>query len=484
MEGCRQMVPRRNSNRPPLWGAAALVLACAVSAVGPRTALATADGPPSSHCVVADIHEIGWQKLDSLKRTQGLDWWVEVGGDLLMCGDAGMAARVAAERDSRPIDAPTSVDRIWIARGFDRGELAAMELEVVVGAGRLALVRAPGDVELVPATGAPDPLARRVLAVARPGTVVVRQAANEPDRERRLFAGEVQALVDEIDGNRWITDVASLATFNRYTHSPTIHDARDWLAARFAALPGVTVQTPSFDVSGTVAYNVIATIPGSLRPDDWYIVGGHYDATSEQPLVAAPGAEDNASGCAGVLELARAITSYPPEATVLFICYSGEEQGLLGSEDHVADLVSSGDINKVRAMIDLDMIAYTGDGDLDCLLESEPFAQFLVDLLADAAAQYTALRIEISLFAFGSDHVPYLEEGVPALLTIENDWYQYPYYHTQNDLPHQLTVAMGEEILRMNVAAVAELAGAGVAHVFSDGFESGGLSRWSSAVSE
>lgn len=478
------MVTRMGADRLARWSAARIVLVAAALSVASQPAVATVNGPPSSHCLVADIEEIGWQRLESLKRTQGLDWWVEFGGEMLLCGDAAMVARVAAERVSRRIEAPSSADRIWIARGFDRDELTAMELEVVAGGGRLALVRAPGDVELVSAAGTPDTNPRGVLSVVHPGTVVVRQAANEPAREPRRFAAEVQALVDEIDGNRWITDVASLASFNRYTHSPQIHDARDWLVAQFGGLPGVIVQTPSFDVSGTVAYNVVATVTGSSRPDDWYIVGGHYDATSEQPLAAAPGAEDNASGCAGVVELARVITAYPPEGTVLFICYSGEEQGLLGSEDHVADLLSSGDIAKVRAMIDLDMIAYTGDGDLDCLLESEPFAQFLVDLLADAAAQYTMLRIETSLYAFGSDHVPYLGEGIPALLTIENDWFQYPYYHTTNDLPHQLTVAMGEEILRMNVAAVAELAGAGVAHVFSDGFESGGLSRWSSAVPE
>jgi Zn-dependent M28 family amino/carboxypeptidase len=144
-------------------------------------------------------------------------------------------------------------------------------------------------------------------------------------------------------------------------------------------------------VGGTVAYNVIATLTGTTRPDDWYIVGGHYDSISEAPLTAAPGAEDNASGCAGVLELARVLTAAPPEGTVLFICYAGEEQGLLGSEDHVADLLASGNASKVQAMLDLDMIAYTADGDLDCLLE-RGLRQFLVDLPADAAAHSAAHR--------------------------------------------------------------------------------------------
>jgi Zn-dependent M28 family amino/carboxypeptidase len=130
-------------------------------------------------------------------------------------------------------------------------------------------------------------------------------------------------------------------------------------------------------------------------------------------------------------------------------------------------------------MIDLDMIAYTGDAELDCLLETDPFAQFLVDLLAAAAADYTVLHIETSLYAFGSDHVPYLNQGIAALLTIENDWFDYPYYHTTDDLPYHLSVTMGEEVLKMDIAALAVLAGSGTDHIFADGFESGDFTAWS-----
>lgn len=459
--------------------AAALAALAAVSVC--QNAAAAPDEQPRPSCVVADIDAVGWQRLESLEHTAGLGWWIELADELLMCGDEAMVSSVAAEHDVRPVAPLPSVDRVWIARGFDDTDLAGLGLEVVAGRGRLALVRAPDGVAPDRRAGEWQLGTHRSLFPARPDSVLVRQAANDPERDQRSFAPLVQTLVDEIDGDRWFADLTELATFNRYTHSPQILVARDWLVAAFTALPGVTVETPSFVVGSTVAYNVVATVDGSTRPDDWYIVGGHYDATSESPFVAAPGAEDNASGCAGVLELARVLTGHPPEGTVLFICYSGEEQGLRGSEAHVADLLASGDAAKVRAMIDLDMIAYTSDSDLDCLLESEPFAQSLIDLLADAAAQYTTLRIETSLFAFGSDHVPYLDQGIPALLTIENDWAEYPYYHTTNDLPHHLTVAMGEEILKMDVAALAELAGAGLAEVFSDGFESGDLSRWSSS---
>jgi Zn-dependent M28 family amino/carboxypeptidase len=148
----------------------------------------------------------------------------------------------------------------------------------------------------------------------------------------------------------------------------------------------------------------------------------------------------------------------------------------------VAQLYASGDHDKVEAMLDMDMIGYTEDSDLDCLLETESWAEDLAFAFSDAATQYTSLRIEFLWGAWGSDHVPYLETGIPALLTIENDFWSYPFYHTTNDLPEHITIEMGEEILKMNVAAMAEMVGAETIFVFLDDFESGDLSAWSSVV--
>jgi hypothetical protein len=446
--------------------------------LGPSLAGAAGGEPPAA-CAVVDVHEIGWERLEAVKSAAGLGWWVELGGELVVCGDAAMPARVAAARPVRRLADPVEPDRLWLARGLDADQLDEMGLEVVAGGGRQALVTLRAGAELVAGADLLDRSAHQSLMTTFPRMVAVREAANRPAAASRDWDPAVQGLVDEIDGDRWFVDIETMADFNRYTEGPGILDARDWLVVAFEGLPGLAVETPSFMVGGTIAYNVIATLPGSTRPDDWYIVGGHYDSISEAPMTAAPGAEDNASGCAGVLELARVLTASPPDGTVLFICYAGEEQGLLGSEDHVADLVAAGNADKVQAMLDLDMIGFTEDGDLDCLLESEAFAQFLIDLLADAAAEYTTLRIETSLWAWGSDHVPYLDHGIPALLAIENDWSDYPYYHTTNDLPYHLSVTMGEEVLKMSVAALAELAGSRTTHVFADGFETGDLSQWS-----
>jgi hypothetical protein len=295
-----------------------------------------------------------------------------------------------------------------------------------------------------------------------PNLVLARQAANDRPRAASVevangFDVPVQQLVDSVDGSRWFADVQTLGGWNRYTRGTQITAARDWLVSQFQAMPGLTVETQSFPVGSNTGYNVIATLTGTTRPDEWYIVGAHYDSTSQSPNTAAPGCEDNGSGTAGVLEMARIFTAHPPEATIKFICYSGEEQGLFGSTDHASRLVASNDDEKVVAMLNMDMIGYTGDLDLDCLLETNASSQFIIDACSDAAAEFTTLRIVTSLNPFGSDHVPYLNRGMPSLLTIENDWDDYPHYHRTTDTANNLTVDMGAQILRMNVGALANL---------------------------
>jgi len=316
-----------------------------------------------------------------------------------------------------------------------------------------------------------------------PNTVLARQVANDSARSRTLFGTGVQVLVDEVDADQWLADAATLAGFNRWTRGPDILNARDWLAGQFQGISGLAVTTESFPVGGDTGFNVIATLTGTSRPDDWYIIGAHYDSTSENPSSAAPGAEDNASGCSAVLQMARIFGDHPPEGTVFFICYAGEEQGLFGSTDHASDLVSSGSASKIQEVLIMDMIGYTIDADLDSLLEANSASQSMINAFADAAGQYTTLRIVTSLNPFGSDHVPYLNRGMTALLVIENDWNQYPGYHRTSDLPANLDLAMGGETLKMNIAAMALLAGADAAAAvpfFDDGVESGDTSAWSS----
>ena len=109
----------------------------------------------------------------------------------------------------------------------------------------------------------------------------------------------------------------------------------------------------------TWQYNVSAELVGSIHPDSVNIVGAHYDdiVTNADPLILAPGADDNASGVAGMIEVARIMKyiNYKPAISIKFVAFGAQEIGLLGSIDYAQKLVESG--RPVGIMLNHDMIA-------------------------------------------------------------------------------------------------------------------------------
>lgn len=276
-----------------------------------------------------------------------------------------------------------------------------------------------------------------------------RATANKGQADSATYRAEVVAAFDQ---DNWHSDLKTLSAWNRNISQPGVLQARDFIAKEFESL-GLTVTMPEFKVGSTKAYNVVGKIVGKTRPDEVYIVGAHYDSTSENTSKAAPGAEDNGSGTAALIAMARVFAEFPPDATIIFIAFSGEEQGLYGSKDYVEKLAAA-DSAKLKRVLIMDMIAYSQDDDLDALLEThERNANFVAEL-ADAAAKFTKLRIVTSYDYWGSDHVPFINKNVPAVLTIENDYDHYPSYHRTTDTIDKINIAMGAEIIKMDIAAL------------------------------
>lgn len=426
-----------------------------------------------------DIRDVGHRHLEQIKQAPGLAWWIELDDQLLVLAPEQDLDSFAAGLIVERLDVAPHPPRLYLLRGARRADLEEMAVDILAFGGRYAVIQARRDQK--PALPHPHEgglsashQAHAELMPFEPNLALARNRSREASRI--AVSATARAWSDEIDEQRWYNDVMALASFNRYTHGADILNARDWLVTQFQAMPNLSVKTESFQVGGTTAFNVIATLTGAVTPDDLYIVGAHYDSISESPGTAAPGGEDNASGCAGVLELARILTAQSPAATVIFICYSGEEQGLHGSVDHASGLVTAGLDDQVKLALNMDMIGYTGDADLDCLLETSSAHEALADIFA-AAASVTNLRIVTSFFPFGSDHVPYLNRGMPSLLTIENDWDSYPCYHSTCDLAAEVDLAMGGGVLKMNAAVLAEMMGQS-GQIFADGFESGDTTSW------
>jgi hypothetical protein len=181
--------------------------------------------------------------------------------------------------------------------------------------------------------------------------------------------------------------------------------------------------------------NVVATIPG--KDEQQIILCAHYDATSEIEGSYTPGADDNASGCAAVIEAARIFSAYEWQHTIRLVLFSGEEQGLWGSEYYAKDAVQKKD--DIIAVLDMDMIAYNGDDDPQMELHCCPWideSQDLGDTLASLMETYGMnlnSDIHISDATDRSDHYWFWQLQIPAVLMIEDFEDFTPFYHHTTD---------------------------------------------------
>jgi hypothetical protein len=241
----------------------------------------------------------------------------------------------------------------------------------------------------------------------------------------------------------------------RHSYSDQAPASWSYVFARLSAL-GYEVRFHSFSSGGRTLKNVVAVLPGEVTPEKIYVIGGHLDSISEQPSVLAPGAEDNASGSAAVMAAAAALAGYRFESTIELILFSGEEQGLRGSAAYVQEAISQG--RDVQAAVTFDMISFHAT-DRGVLIEGEPAWEPLMVVMADAVDAYTTLTRQFSFFSFGSDHVPFQDAGIPAILCIDLDWDEYGPYHRSWDIYEETDPAFALEIATAGMATAAYLAG-------------------------
>jgi ABC-type taurine transport system substrate-binding protein len=282
-------------------------------------------------------------------------------------------------------------------------------------------------------------------------------------RTQRQPDPDIAALVAMVSQTRLADTLARLTGF-RTRHS---------LTAEFSAAAdqckdaleefGCVVSKQTISVGTGTSFNVVADKPGMGVTRRLVIVTAHLDSVNSGGgmAAAAPGADDNGSGAAGVLEMARILSRHPAEHDLRFILFGGEEQGLHGSQQYVASL-SQADRARLDSVINMDMIATANIQALTVLLEGAAVSQTLMNDLADAAHDYTSLAVQTSLNPFASDHVPFINASLPALLTIEGGDTANHNIHTANDTLDKIHYGLASEILKMNIAVVARRLGTGV----------------------
>ncbi len=210
---------------------------------------------------------------------------------------------------------------------------------------------------------------------------------------------------------------------------------------------------------GSWQYNVVATIEGEDHPDSLCIMGGHYDSIIRniEAFTSAPGANDNASGIAAALEVARVInkSGFKPRNSINFIAFSAEELGLLGSIDYAKKAYHAQ--KKIKLMLNNDMIAYwpKGNNSMRVNIIDYPNSTDL-RLEAEKACQlYTTLGTNNdNTYQARSDSYPFYSYGYKAIFFITDA--DDPNYHTTNDIVSNCNFIFCREVTKVSCALLIE----------------------------
>jgi len=201
--------------------------------------------------------------------------------------------------------------------------------------------------------------------------------------------------------------------------------------------------------------NVVAMLPGTdpKLADEAIVIGAHRDHFGKQAGLLFSGADDNASGTAVILEVARTLARLPikPKRTLLFLSFSGEEQGLLGSRLYVSKPVIP--LGQTKGMINIDH-AGIGNGRLTLGVTG------LDKHVVQEAGQSAGLADNVDVFGFfpGGDHVPFKEAGVPTVTVVSGG--VHPHFHQPTDTVETLNQEILVSAARYVLALTWQLANA------------------------
>lgn len=270
----------------------------------------------------------------------------------------------------------------------------------------------------------------------------------------------VVGLLADVTGSNITATVQHLENYGtRDAYTSTSVEAQNWIKQQYENL-GLEVVLQDFSMpGGSASDNVIATLTGTKYPDEYIITGAHYDSYSNSS--AAPGADDNASGTAGVLEIARILSQYTFDRTIIFCAFSGEEYGLYGSAAYAQAAAQQG--MDIHGYFNLDMIGYLQPGSyIHTDLIYPPSAQELADFYIGVSQVYLPdFPIEQGMLVGGdSDHTSFNNNGFMGIFPFEDSDNYSPYIHTSNDLigPSYNNEAQAVVFTQASLAAIATMA--------------------------
>jgi hypothetical protein len=263
--------------------------------------------------------------------------------------------------------------------------------------------------------------------------------------------------VSQTNVSKWVHDLSSFHT--RHTKSDYIEQVANWLRKCFIEFGYSSIFMHEYNKEGFNLKNVVCNKAGSGSNGHTIIICGHYDSRMEQlenATARAPGADDNASGIAIILELARILRFVVLEDDVQFVAFSGEEQGLWGSMAY-AQYVQDNNLNLVR-LINIDMIGYSPpdnaiiiERDMGNVPQNNLPSQEFGDVMAQMAVDYTIMPVQLGSI-YGSDYMPFEARGYVVVGAYEAG--NNPNYHTSNDTSDTVDYSYVTDVARMVLGTV------------------------------
>jgi hypothetical protein len=280
---------------------------------------------------------------------------------------------------------------------------------------------------------------------------------------------------------------------SRVNFTPGNDSAAVYIKSEFDKIPGlasveydtfyIPSATPPLNVKPMV--NVIATLEGSADPDIYFVIGAHLDCSASRMVstvwnaqwqtIKAPGADDNATGIAAIIEIARIladpVNNFQHSVTLKFIAFGAEESGPAYSGSHHGSRhfakFAKQNNHDIRGMVSIDMIGYNNDYDFQAIVSNTASLSF-ADMFTYANDIFSIdLILNESPYAYGtySDHDTFWDENYPAILFIENapPWNNSPYYianpfyHTSSDTYETVNMSLVTKVTKLNLASFAAL---------------------------
>ncbi|MEO0210504.1 MAG: M28 family peptidase [candidate division WOR-3 bacterium] len=284
------------------------------------------------------------------------------------------------------------------------------------------------------------------------GRIMVRRLPEEPvelniwgpDKSGKAYDPLIAEMVGLVDSTRYLNFVDTLQGFvTRNSHHSQCAAAANYAKAYLQSLGLDEVYLHTY--SGSYAPNVIGIKYGK-ESDSVVIICGHLDATAGWPWLpedVAPGADDNGSGSSVVLEAARVTAGYDFRREIRYILFTGEEQGLVGSDYYAYQHRN----DPIVGVLNFDMVGYSNNNPESIDIIGNNPSVWLVDSMISCLNTYVSgwpyYRLIDGSFEY-SDHGSFWNYGKYALCVIEDHDVVNPFYHSKGD-----TIGAGFEDLKL-----------------------------------